>query len=173
MGRQSRPPLRNRPTRLRTAHLHPLFSPVQVVEPEAGNLAGAQAVGDQHHENGPVADIGRPIAFGGRKQAQDLVPVQSLRDRLAGVKPRRHDAIGKPRHAPAPVFRKAKEGPQVLRVTPDCPPAEAAGMPVRDLAVDIVDADRRQGDSAVIQPVEEIIDRVAGNENRLLGPAPL
>ena len=105
--------------RLRAAHLQSLLCPVQVVEPEAGNLAGAQAVGDQQHENGPVAYVGGPVAIRGCKQAHDLVPVQSLRDRLAGVTPRRHDAVGKTRHAPASVFGKAEESPQVLRVAPD------------------------------------------------------
>ena len=46
-------------------------------------------------------------------------------------------------------------------------------MPVRDLAVDVFDADRTQGDPAAIQPVEEMIDRVAATVNCLLGPAPL
>ena len=66
-----------------------------------------------------------------------------------------------------------EERAEVLRVTVDRHPTVAAGVPERDLAVDIVDANRIQGDPAFIQPVKEKIDRVAANENRLLGPAPL
>ena len=97
---------------------------------------------------------GRSPSVGVGEQAYDLVPVQPFRDRLTGVEPRRQDAIDEPRHAPATAFGETKEGTQASGVILDRHPAEAAGTPDCDLVVNIVDADRIQDDSAVVQPVK-------------------
>ena len=48
-----------RASRLRAAHPQCLLLPVQIVEPQADDLAGPQGIGDQHHQDGAVAQVGR------------------------------------------------------------------------------------------------------------------
>ena len=119
-----------RASRLRAAHPQRLLLPVQIVEPQTGDLAGAKAIGDQHHQDGAVAQIGRPAALGGCEQAQDLVPVQPLRDRLPAMEPRRQDPVGQPGCAPALAFGEPEEGAKTLRVMVDRDPAELHWQPL-------------------------------------------
>ena len=68
-------------------HPQRLLRPVQIIEPQAGDLPGAQAIGDQHHQDGAVAQFTPPLALGGGEQTQDLVPGQPLRNCLAAMEP--------------------------------------------------------------------------------------
>ena len=162
-----------RPSRLRTADPQCLFLPVNVVEPQTGDLASAQAIGDQHHQNGAVAHIGWPAALGRGEQSQDLLPIQSLGEGLAGMESRRHDPFGQPRLAPAPAFGEPEEGTKTLHVVVDRDPAIAAGVPAQDLPVDVGDLKRGQSDLEFFQPIEKTIDSAEATEDRLFGPAAL
>ena len=93
-----------------------LPGPVHIAEPKAGDLASAQAIGDQHHQDGAVAQVGRPVALGGLEQAQHLVAAEPLRDGLTGMEPRRHDPISQPWHAPALAFGEPEEPAETRRV---------------------------------------------------------
>ena len=91
-------------SRLGAAYPQRLLFPVQIIEPQAGDLAGTQPVGDQHHQDGTVAKVGLPVALGGCEQAEHLAPVESLRECLAGMEPHRHDPVSQPRWTPALAF---------------------------------------------------------------------
>ena len=159
-----------RAPRLRAAHPQRLLRPVQIIEPQAGDLPGTQPIGDQHHQDGAVAPVDRPVALGGSEQAQDLAPGQPLRDCLTAMEPRRHDPVCHPGRAPALAFGEPEKSAKTLRVVVDRDPAIAAGVPARDRLIDVGHRDRSQGDSALVQPIEEAIDRAAATSNRLFRP---
>lgn len=54
-------------SRLWTAYPQRLF-PVQIIEPQAGDLAGTQPVRGQNQQDGTVAKVGPPGSLGGGEQ---------------------------------------------------------------------------------------------------------
>ena len=162
-----------RAPRLRAAHPQRLLRPVQSIEPQAGHLPGTQAISDQHHQDGAVAPVDQPVALGGSEQAQDLVPGQPLRSCLAAMEPRRHDPVCHPGCAPALAFCEPEKGAKTLRVIVHRDPAIVAGVPARERLIDVGHRDRSQGNSAVVQPIEQAIDRAAATSDRLFRPPSL
>ena len=70
------------PARLGTADPEYLILPVQIVQLQAANFTGSQAVRDEQHQNRAVALVDRPVALRGGQQAQDILPLQPLRHSL-------------------------------------------------------------------------------------------
>ena len=62
------------PSRLGTAYTERFVLPVQIVQSQAANFTGSQAVDNEQHQDGAVALVGRPVAFGGGKKALDVYP---------------------------------------------------------------------------------------------------
>ena len=89
------------------------------------------------------------------------------------MEPRRHDPVGQPRCAPALAFGEPEEGAKTLRVIVDRDPAAVAGVPARNRLVDVGDPDRSQGNTALVQPIKEAIDRAEATADRVFGPPAL
>ena len=136
-------------------------------------LVSDARVGDQHHQDRAVANVGRAVTFGGCEQTQDLVPVQPLRDRLTAIEPRWQDSLGQARCAPALLFSEPEEAPKALCVIVDRDPAVAVGVVARNRPVDVAAPDRSQCDAPLVEPVEETIDRMAATTDRVLRPSAL
>ena len=155
------------------AHPQYLLLPVQIAELKAADLTGAQAIGDQQHQDRTGTYIGRTLALGGGEKTDDLVPVQPLRNRLSRIASRRHDPVGQARCAPAVLLGKPEEGTKMLRIKMDRGSTVTARVIARGDLIDHGDPDRREVDTSLVQPEEEAIDRSATAFNRGIGPSAL
>ena len=104
---------------LGTVHAQRFVFPVQVVELQAANLPGTQAVDDQEHQDGPVALLHRTVAVGGSEKALDIGPAQRRAHFLVGIDSLGQDSLSDARCAPAAVFGEADERPNIPGVNPD------------------------------------------------------
>ena len=71
---------------------------------------------------------------------------------------------------PAASSRSWRRSARYRRLAFQGPPRIVAGVPARDRLIDVGHRDRSQGNSAVVQPIEEAIDRAAATSNRLFRP---
>jgi hypothetical protein len=87
---------------------NPAF-PVEIVDLQAGNFAGAQAIGDKQHEDGTVTFIHRARALNRYQETLDIFALDALWNSFVCHVPRRHDRRSKPGPTPALLFGKTNE----------------------------------------------------------------
>jgi hypothetical protein len=97
------------PPRLGTADPEYLILPVEIIQAQAADLTGSQAVSDEKHQNRAIALISRSIAFRGGQETLDIGPFKPLRQTFVPHETWRHDAVGDTPDAPAARLGKPKE----------------------------------------------------------------
>jgi hypothetical protein len=150
------------PTGLRAADTeHPVF-PVQIVQSQAADFPGPQPIGNEQHQDRPVALVDRTILLNGSQQTQNILAPKSLEHRLIGHEPGRHNPRSQPRPAPAARFGKQEERPQTLSVVVYRPAVPGSPLVLcRNDIVDVIHPDGAQGNTLSSQPEEEVVGGAA------------
>ena len=144
---------------LRAADPENLAFPVEIVQAQATDFSGPQPIGDEQHQDRPVALINRTISLNGGQQTQDIFAPQPFRHGLVHQEAGCHDPRGQPRRAPTMGFSKPEECSQTLRVIVDRAAAPSATVVLRrDDIVDVGHPDGAQGNAL---PANQQMKRLA------------
>src|SRR5271156_1937754 len=97
------------PARLGTAGPEPLILPVEIIQAQAADFACSKTVSNEQHENRAVTLVNRPVALRGGQEAQDILPFQPPRHRVAPHETRAMIPLAMPgRHQPRASAKRKK-----------------------------------------------------------------
>src|SRR5450755_289321 len=100
---------------LRSSNADRAVIPVDVIQAERLYLATPQAVDAQQQKQSVVANVAGAVALATRDQACDSRPLQSLRQPLVGVYPRRRHSGSQSWRAESPDLRESQKAADCVR----------------------------------------------------------